>query len=253
MGDLALWARFKQYLLVCDEVGISVDVSRMRFGEDFLREKDADIRRAFTEMDKLEAGAIANPDEDRMVGHYWLRDSARAPDAEVRTAIDTCLTGIKRFARAVHAGKIRPQKAKAFRNLLVVGIGGSALGPQFVAKALSSATRDKMKPYFFDNSDPDGMDAVFAQIGTGLKETLTIVISKSGGTKETRNGMLEAGRAYEAAKLRFGTHAVAVTQEGSELDKYAVANGWLTRFPMWDWIGGRTSELSAVGLLPAAL
>src|SRR6185369_5019153 len=48
-------------------------------------------------------------------------------------------------------------------------------------------------------------------------------------------------------------HAVAVTQAGSDLDKVAVAEGWVTRFPMWDWVGGRTSELSAVGLLPAAL
>jgi glucose-6-phosphate isomerase len=65
--------------------------------------------------------------------------------------------------------------------------------------------------------------------------------------------MLEAQRAFEAAKLTFGRHAVAVTQDGSQLDKYAIAGGWLARFPMWDWVGGRTSELSAVGLLPAAL
>src|SRR5439155_1562519 len=73
------------------------------------------------------------------------------------------------------------------------------------------------------------------------------------GTKETRNGMLIAKAAYEKAGLNFGKHAVAVTMEESDLDKYAVQNKWLRRFPMWDWIGGRTSELSAVGLLPAAL
>src|SRR5205823_12945084 len=83
--------------------------------------------------------------------------------------------------------------------------------------------------------------------------TLTVVISKSGGTKETRNGMLEAARAYEQRKLPFGKHAVAVTGEGSELDKLAAQQGWIRRFPMWDWVGGRTSETSAVGLLPAAL
>jgi glucose-6-phosphate isomerase len=82
---------------------------------------------------------------------------------------------------------------------------------------------------------------------------LAVVISKSGGTKETRNGMLEAKAAYEAAGLDFSKHAVAVTGEGSELDKYAANNHWVRRFPMWDWVGGRTSVLSAVGLLPAAL
>jgi glucose-6-phosphate isomerase len=253
MGDLAQWERFKQYLCVSDAVGVSVDVSRMNFGPSFFADQDAAIRRAFAEMDALEAGAIANPDEDRMVGHYWLRDAAKAPTPELRSEITTCLARIKRFARALHAGTVKPPRARLFRNVLVTGIGGSALGPQFVARALGSATRDRMKPYFFDNTDPDGMDAVLAAIGPGLKETLCIVISKSGGTKETRNGMLEAARAWEAAGLSFGPHAVAVTQDGSDLDRYAIEHGWRERFPMWDWVGGRTSELSAVGLLPAAL
>jgi glucose-6-phosphate isomerase len=107
--------------------------------------------------------------------------------------------------------------------------------------------------FFFDNTDPDGMDKVLAELGPDLGRTLTVVISKSGGTKETRNGMLEAQAAYERAGLKFGAHAVAVTGQLSELDNYAKANDWIKRFPMWDWVGGRTSELSAVGLLPAAL
>jgi glucose-6-phosphate isomerase len=253
MGNRALWERFRQYLLVCEPVGVTVDVSRMAFGPDFLREKDAAVRQAFVEMARLEAGGIANPDEHRMVGHYWLRDPSKAPTAAIRAEIERCLRRIKRFARGVHTGRIRPPRAKAFRHLLVIGIGGSALGPQFVARALGSPARDRMRPHFFDNTDPDGMDLVLAEIGTSLRETLCIVISKSGGTKETRNGMLEAKRAWEAMKLPFEPHAVAVTQEGSDLDRYAVDHGWLERFPMWDWVGGRTSELSAVGLLPAAL
>jgi glucose-6-phosphate isomerase len=63
--------------------------------------------------------------------------------------------------------------------------------------------------------------------------------------------MLEAKAAYEKAGLDFAGHAVAITMAGSELDKYATK--WIRRFPMWDWVGGRTSQLSAVGLLPAAL
>ncbi|CAG0995032.1 partial glucose-6-phosphate isomerase, partial [Geobacteraceae bacterium] len=100
---------------------------------------------------------------------------------------------------------------------------------------------------------PDGMDRVLAGIGAGLAETLTLVISKSGGTKETRNGMLEAEAAYRRAGLDFPRYAVAVTGEGSELDRAAIQAGWIARFPMWDWVGGRTSVTSAVGLLPAAL
>src|SRR5262245_49750097 len=253
MDNLAMWKRFKTYLCVSDSVGVTVDISRMKFGDTFLQDKDADIRRAFAEMDKLEAGEIVNPDEKRMVGHYWLRDSSKAPTPELRKEIDTTLARIKKFAKAVHEGRIKPQKAKRFTNVLVIGIGGSALGPEFVAKALGSPSRDKMKPYFFDNTDPEGMDLVLEQIGAGLKETLTLVVSKSGGTKETRNGMLEAEHAYTKAGLKFPAHAVAVTGVDSDLDHYAVQHKWLDRFPMWDWVGGRTSEMSAVGLLPAAL
>jgi len=253
VATATLWDRYKKYLLVDEGTGISIDISRMKFSDSFLKERDADIRRALTAMAQLEAGAIANPDEKRMVGHYWLRDASRAPSPELRAEIGKCLAEIQVFTRAVHKGKIRPQKAKLFKNILVIGIGGSALGPQFVAKALGHAGDDAMTPYFFDNTDPDGMDAVIAQIGTGLRETLCLVISKSGGTKETRNGMLEAGRAFTDAGLKFRKHAVAITQDGSELDKVAVADNWIQRFPMWDWVGGRTSVLSAVGLLPAAL
>jgi glucose-6-phosphate isomerase len=65
--------------------------------------------------------------------------------------------------------------------------------------------------------------------------------------------MLEASLAYSKAGLDFAKHAVAVTGVGSELDKHAIAQGWLARFPMWDWVGGRTSVMSAVGTLAAAL
>jgi glucose-6-phosphate isomerase len=110
-----------------------------------------------------------------------------------------------------------------------------------------------MKISFFDNTDPDGFDRVFDKIGDRLSQTLVVVVSKSGGTKETRNGMLEAEAKFVAKGLQFPRHAVAVTGVGSELDKHAEANGWLARFPMPDWIGGRTSVMSAVGLVPMAL
>src|SRR5438067_2331647 len=105
---------------------------------------------------------------------------------------------------------------------------------------------------FFDNTDPDGFNRVFDKIDS-LSETLVIVVSKSGGTKETRNGMVETEAKFTLKGLHFGKHAVAVTGVGSDLDKYAEKNQWLARFPMHDWIGGRTSVMSAVGLLPMAL
>jgi glucose-6-phosphate isomerase len=86
-----------------------------------------------------------------------------------------------------------------------------------------------------------------------LAETIGLVTSKSGGTPETRNGMLVVADAYKKAGLDFGPHAVAVTMPGSAMDKYAIEHKWLKRIPMQDWVGGRTSELSSVGLVPAAL
>src|SRR5688572_8013995 len=110
-----------------------------------------------------------------------------------------------------------------------------------------------MKLDFIDNTDPDGIARTLAALSGRLGETLCVVASKSGGTPETRNGMLMTAEAYRQAGLEFPRNAVAITMPGSLMDKIAVDQGWLARFPMFDWIGGRTSELSAVGLLPAAL
>ena len=224
----------------------------MKFPEDFFEQMKLQIEEAFATMRELEAGAIANPTEKRMVGHYWLRNPALAPTPEIRAEIEDTIRRIKTFAEDIHAGKIAAENGKRFEHVLHIGIGGSALGPQFVADALGSP-HDPMDIFFFDNTDPEGFDRVFDRIGDLLSQTLVIVVSKSGGTKETRNGMLEAEAKFAAKGLPFAKHAVAVTGAGSELDKHAQENGWLARFPMPDWVGGRTSVMSAVGLLPMAL
>jgi glucose-6-phosphate isomerase len=250
--SLDLWQRYKQHLCTVDSLGLTLDISRMKFGPDFLAKMSAPMAQAFSAMEALERGAIANPDEKRMVGHYWLRAPELAPEPALSKAIEDARVQVHDFAKRVHAGVLKPQKADRFRSVLVVGIGGSALGPQLAADALGGAD-DKLAVHFLDNTDPDGFDRMFARLGDALTTTLTVVVSKSGGTKETRNGMVETQRAYQTLGLDFGKHAAAVTGEGSELDQVAARDGWLERFPMWDWVGGRTSELSTVGLLPAAL
>lgn len=247
-----LWQRFQRYYHEFPALGLAVDLSRTHLDEDFFQQMQPRLQKAFTSMDALEAGAIANPDENRMVGHYWLRNPAMAPNPGFRQEIVETVRNVKSFAHQVHNETIQGAYGP-FLNLLVIGIGGSALGPQLVANALGHPSEDRMSVYFFDNTDPDGMDTALEALGPELGRTLVLVISKSGGTKETRNGMLEAKAAYESAGLKFAEHAVAVTGAGSELDKVAVGESWLARFPMWDWVGGRTSETSAVGLLPAAL
>lgn len=246
------WLRFKQNFTHYPQLGLSLDLSRMHFGPEFFANRSKEIAISFKAMAELERGAIANPDEKRMVGHYWLRNPAIAPTKRIRREIETTLANVKKFAAAVHSGQIAGAGGP-FKNLLVIGIGGSALGPQFVSKALGHPLKDKLQVLFFDNTDPDGIDLVLARIRHELDRTLCVAISKSGGTPETRNGMLEAKAAYERAGLDFGKHTLAITQTGSKMDEYATKHGWIKRFPMWDWVGGRTSELSAVGILPAVL
>jgi len=248
------WSRFKEFSFHHPKLGVSIDLSRLPFPPGYLEQMAGRMEHAFVDMAALEKGAIANPDEKRMVGHYWLRAPKLAPTPEIAGAITTTLVAIKEFARRIHRGEIAGPAGR-FRELLVIGIGGSALGPQFVSHALGrlNAGPDRMRVHFFDNTDPQGIDDVRKEIGSQLKRTLVVVISKSGSTPETRNGMLEAAAAFKAAGLDYPQHFVAVTGEGSKLDQTAQAEGWLARFPMWDWVGGRTSELSAVGLLPAAL
>ena len=119
-----------------------------------------------------------------MVGHYWLRAPELAPTSEIRRDIEETLERVRRFAADVHAGRLRPPSAERFENLLVVGIGGSALGPQFVGDALGSG-QDRLTPSFLDNTDPDGMDRVLLhpRRHAARPQTLTLVISKSGGTQ----------------------------------------------------------------------
>ena len=237
-----------------EPLGLTVDLTSMALDPDAVAAMAGRVTRAVAAMAALEAGAIANPDEQRRVGHYWLRAPELAPEPALTAAIEGALAQVKGFAARVHAGDVAAPSGARFTQLLVIGIGGSTLGPQYVSHALGGAG-DAMRAAFIDNTDPDGIDRVVARLraGAGLDATLTVVISKSGGTKETRNGMLEVARAYGADGLSFAAHAVAVTGEGSELDRVARAAGWREVFPMWDWVGGRTSELSAVGLLPAAL
>lgn len=265
----ASWQRFQQERLAYPDLSLAVDFSRVPWSEAFFAKTRRSLERAFDEMARLERGERVNTTENRRVGHYWLRTPellAGAADPELRafaTEIPATVARIKAFAARVHRGELRGQRGR-FEHLLVIGIGGSALGPQLAARALGQPDRDRLRPWFFDNTDPDGMDLTLAALAAATPErsleaalgrTLCLVISKSGGTPETANGMIEAARAYERSGLRFEAHAVAVTMLGSQLHHRATdpARPWLDTFPMWDWVGGRTSETSAVGLLPAAL
>jgi glucose-6-phosphate isomerase len=246
------WRSYNHSLIRYPQYGFSLDLSLMDIAPSNVAVLAPKIHKAFADMVAVEAGAIANPDEGRMVGHYWLRNADLAPNEQLKEAIVGPIAALKAFAEKIHNGTVQPPSGGCFEQVLLIGIGGSALGPQLVSEAIGQNARLPLA--FFDNTDPAGMDTVLAKLSKiGLAKTLVLVISKSGGTAETRNGMLEAKVAYEAAGLNFGRHAIAVTGIGSKLDNYATQEQFLARFPMEDWVGGRTSVLSTVGLVPAAL
>ncbi|MCS6814043.1 MAG: glucose-6-phosphate isomerase [Cyanobacteria bacterium] len=252
MDNQALWQRYQDWLYYHDGLGFYVDISRIGFDAAFVETMTPKFARAFADMAALEAGAIANPDEQRMVGHYWLRDPELAPSPDITADILGTLAAITDFVQKVHNGTIHPPEAPKFTDILSIGIGGSALGPQFVAEALAPVF-PPLAIHFIDNTDPEGIDRVVTQISDRLNSTLVIVTSKSGGTPETRNGMVEVKHVFQQAGLDFAKHAVAITMKGSKMDELGHKEGWLAEFPMFDWVGGRTSEMSAVGLLAASL
>jgi glucose-6-phosphate isomerase len=251
MDTRELWQRYEDWLYYHEGLDLYLDVSRMPIDAALIETLKPKFEQAFKDMEALEGGAIANPDENRMVGHYWLRDPDRAP-AALRQEIGDTLTAIEAFVQKVHDGIIHPPEAPKFTNILSIGIGGSALGPEFVAEALAPDF-PPLSIYFMDNTDPAGIDRVLNRLQDQLKSTLIIITSKSGGTPETRNGMLEVKHVYEQQGLHFPSHAVAITVPGSKMDELERMEGWLAEFPMFDWVGGRTSEMSAVGLLSASL
>src|SRR5438093_9742547 len=115
-----LWDRFQKHYAEFASIGLTIDLSRVSFPEDFFILMEPSMQRAFTAMAALERGAIANPDENRMVGHYWLRNSALAPTPAIRQEIDDTVAAVKTFAAEVHDARIVGARGR-FKNLLVIG------------------------------------------------------------------------------------------------------------------------------------
>jgi glucose-6-phosphate isomerase len=248
----ALWQRFQHLLWYDGGLGIWLDISRMGVREQDLEALREPFSRAHTAMAELESGSIANADEQRQVGHYWLRDPSLAPDPQTAGHIREEVDRIADFGAGILDGSTRTPSGQAFTDVLWIGIGGSGLGPLLMVRALQNPGAG-LPFHFLDNVDPEGFSRSFATLGPRLATTLVIVVSKSGGTPEPHLGMTQARARLEAAGGHWPGQAVAVTMLGSRLDQQAEADQWLARFDMFDWVGGRTSITSAVGLLPGVL
>jgi len=245
------FARHLRFRSVLEDPFVELDLGLAGLIEADVEALQAPLGAALSAMQRLEQGSLANKDEQRMVGHFWLRAPGLSPSTDIEQEIVRTLAGIEQFAADVHAGRIAPPEGGAFTKVVLCGIGGSALGPMLLADVFGGPEAP-MSLCVLDNTDPDGIDRALEQLGA-LQDALVVVISKSGGTPETRNGMLEVERACKQQGLVMAPRAIAVTMPGSALARRAEQEGWLSTFPMWDWVGGRTSITSAVGLLPGAL
>ena len=208
------------------------------------------VAAAHAEMQRLEAGAIKNPDENRRVTHFT--DRLTYCDSDV-------FRDVQDFAKKIRTAKVWPNRTPV-EAVIINGIGGSALGPQLIQFAVNgphwnewdtAARGGYPRIYFVDNTDSAGLADI--KNVTNPAHTIVVTVSKSGGTQETLNNMLALRQWFTARKVDFAPHAVAVTMNGSNLDELARKHGWLAVFPMAESIGGRTSETNIVGHVPAAL
>ncbi len=231
------------------------DFSRQRIDDEIfdLLMKLAKERKVKEKFTKMTQGAHLNVTEDRAVLHTATRKFTPGPvmdqGRDVMPDIIRIREDIRQFADGIHSGSICAQNGLPFKDVVVIGIGGSYLGTEFVSTALGGLADKGISLHFLSNVDIDNFGDIASRI---LPETtLWIVISKSYTTTETN---ANANQAYEYLKqhnLDPRRHVVTVTSKGSPGDD--PANPVLATFHMFDYIGGRFSVTSAVGGVPLAL
>jgi glucose-6-phosphate isomerase len=198
---------------------------------------------------KIEAlfrGDKINVTEGRSVLHMALR-SIFAGDAAIQAEVQDSRAKLSQFATKVRSGTLRGSTGRAFRHVVNVGIGGSDLGPLLVCQALRQEWSGGITPHFVSNVDRTQLNDLMQSIDPA--ETLVIICSKTFTTQETRANA-NAARAWIAGALGEDStkdHFVAVSTNHEAMDSFGIGSD--RRFTMWDWVGGRYSVWSAVGLI----
>lgn len=243
--------RYNKYNLFCADCGFGLNVSGMNFTDADLTALEEKLCKAHAGMKAIEAGEIKNPDEGRKVTHFTDRPEY------LRSEL---FQSVKNFSDEVAAGKILSASGKKFSSVVINGIGGSALGPQLMQFAINGPywnelsdeqRKGYLKIYFLDNTDPAGVTDLMPVLD--WEATLVVTISKSGGTQETKNNLTALEAVYASKGIDLPKQSAVITMNGSELYHYSTDKNYLRVFEMAESIGGRTSETSVVGHLPAAL
>ncbi|WP_168793778.1 glucose-6-phosphate isomerase [Paraburkholderia aromaticivorans] len=227
--------------------GLAADFSKNRITEETLKLLVQVAREAGVEKrrDAMFAGEIVNPTEGRAVLHTALR--ATDPKAPFYAQVQAERAKMAAFADQVRSGEWKGYTGKRIRYVVNIGIGGSDLGPKMVVHALHHLATPEITTHFVSNVDGADLYNVMQQIDP--EETLAIIVSKTFTTLETmtnarslRDWFIEKGCPENA----LAKHFVGVSANPSEVVKFGIAKENV--FEMWDWVGGRYSLWSAVGL-----
>jgi glucose-6-phosphate isomerase len=253
LRDLFAEDRSRGERLVLEAEGVYLDYSKNRVTDQSLRLllQLAEERGLRQRIDAMFAGDAINSTEDRAVLHVALRapegSRIEVGGADVVAKVHDVLNRMSVFAERVRAGRWNGATGKPVRNVVNIGIGGSDLGPVMAYEALRHYTRRDMTFRFVSNVD--GTDFVEATRDLDPAETLFIVSSKTFTTLETMTNARTAKRwllgalADQAAVAR---HFVAVSTNEDEVRAFGIDPD--NMFGFWDWVGGRYSMDSAVGL-----
>lgn len=189
------------------------------------------------------AGEQINCTENRAVLHTALR----VPLADQRPEVTDALAKMTAFVEAVHCGTWTGASGGKIKDIVNIGIGGSDLGPAFVVDALATFATGDVKLHFVSNVDPSHLNDILTPLNPST--TLFIIASKSFNTLETHQNAQLAKRWFLGAGFsadNVANHFVAITSNLEAAEKFGLPQQNL--FPMWDWVGGRYSLWSAIGL-----
>jgi glucose-6-phosphate isomerase len=190
-------------------------------------------------------GDPINTTEQRAVLHTALR-SGFAGSAAVQEEVRGSRRKLTEFVAAVRSGKKLGVTGRKFKHVVNIGIGGSDLGPLLVCDALKAEWSGDITPHFVSNVDRTQLEDLIRSIDPA--ETLVIICSKTFTTQETQSNA-NAARAWIVGALGEASpakHFVAVSTNAPAMDAFGIAADH--RFTMWDWVGGRYSVWSAIGL-----
>jgi glucose-6-phosphate isomerase len=235
-----------------EAAGLYLDFSRQRIDDDGLRllASLADAAGLRSRIEAMWRGDSINVTENRAVLHTALRVpdvSANGPGGEsiARQVLEERGRMLE-FAERVRGGAIRGTGGARFTTIVNIGIGGSDLGPAMAVEALHTFTQGAPRVRFVSNVD--GTDLANVLEGADPAATLFVIASKTFTTQETLANARTA-RAWLAAALgeaAVPTHFAAVSTNGAAMDSFGVNPNY--RFVMWDWVGGRYSLWSSIGV-----